>query len=419
MSCKALALLSAVLLTACATDAPPPSTSARGADIILRSTTTVVRGEVPRNATLDSVLRGHGLASDAVQQVIDVARTAFDPRRLRSLQPYALARNIDGALKYFEYEIDAESFLRISAADEGAGDVSLRAEVLPIPKTLQHDTARGDIDEDTPSLFASIEANGERAELAIELARVFSGEIDFNSGLQPGDRFSVAFERFIREGRPASYGHITAAEFQNDGRVLRAIRFTPPGGEPAYYDERGRSLRRFFLQSPLKFEPRITSGFSRRRIHPVLHTARAHNGVDYAAPPGAEVIAIAAGTVVSTTYDGTNGRMVKLRHSSGYESAYLHLSAFGSGIRAGVRVAQGQTIGRVGSTGLATGPHLHYALRKNGTFVNPLREHRNVPPGEPVPDAARAAFEAVRDQALSQLGVMREKTPSVLATAQR
>ena len=433
MSREALALLSAVLLAACTTDAPPPSpsASARGTDIILRSTTTVVRGEVPRNATLDSVLRGHGLASDAVQRVIDVARTVFDPRRLRSLQPYALARSLDGALKYFEYEIDTDSFLRVAevkdtgcdfqgtAADNDTRCPELRAEVLPIPKTLQYATASGAIDEDTPSLFASIEARGERAELAIELARVFSGEIDFNSGLQPGDRFSVAFERFIREGRPASYGQITAAEFQNDGRVLRAIRFTPPGGEPAYYDEQGRSLRRFFLQSPLKFEPRITSGFSRRRIHPVLHTARAHNGVDYGAPHGAEVIAIAAGTVVSVTSDRTNGRMVKLRHSSGYESAYLHLSAFASGIRAGARVVQGQTIGRVGSTGLATGPHLHYALRKNGAFVNPLREHRNVPPGEPVPAAARAAFETARDQALTQLGVTAGKTPSVVTSAQR
>jgi murein DD-endopeptidase MepM/ murein hydrolase activator NlpD len=409
----AWALLTAVLLASCGTaDAPPRPASASASDVVLRSNTTIVRGEVPRNATLDTMLRGHGLAADAVQQIVSVARTVFDPRRLRSLQPYALARTLDGALKYFEYEIDGDSFLRIAPDRKTAGE--LRAEVLPIPKTLQYATAGGAIDAETPSLFESIESAGERPELAMALARVFGGEIDFNTGLQPGDRYSVAFERFVREGRPPSYGEVTAAEFQNDGRVLRAIRFTPPGGEPAYFDEHGRSLRRFFLQSPLRFDPRITSRFSLRRMHPVLRTARAHRGVDYGAPHGAEVIAIASGSVVSTTFDNTNGRMVRLRHASGYESSYLHLSAFGSGIRGGVRVSQGQTIGRVGSTGLATGPHLHYALRKNGVFVDPLREHRNVPPGEPVPAAAMAAFEAVRDAALAQLDVTLERTPAVV-----
>jgi murein DD-endopeptidase MepM/ murein hydrolase activator NlpD len=139
-------------------------------------------------------------------------------------------------------------------------------------------------------------------------------------------------------------------------------------------------------------------------MHPVLHTARAHRGVDYAAPSGAPVVAIAAGRVVSATFDRANGRMVRLRHSSGYESYYLHLSAFAPGIRAGVSVGQGETVGRVGATGLATGPHLHYGLKKNGVFVNPLREHRNLPPGDPVPSSALAIFQAARDSALAALG---------------
>jgi murein DD-endopeptidase MepM/ murein hydrolase activator NlpD len=412
------ACLFAVLLAACGTSNPPPRPgSASTSDIVLRSNTTVVRGEVPSNATLDSMLRGHGLAADAVHQIVSVARTVFDPRRLRSLQPYALARTLDGALKYFEYEIDGDSFLRIAPDRKTDGD--LRAEVLPIPKTLHLATASGAIDAETPSLFESIQSTGERPELAMAMARVFAGEIDFNTELQSGDRYTVAFERFIREGRPPSYGEVTAAEFRNDGRIVRAIRFTPPGGEPGYFDDQGRSLRRFFLKSPLKFEPRITSRFSLRRMHPVLHTARAHRGVDYGAPHGAEVIAIAAGTVISTTFDNTNGRMVRLRHPSGYESLYLHLSAFGPGIRAGVRVAQGRTIGRVGSTGLATGPHLHYGLKKNGVFVNPVVEHRNMPPGEPVPASAMAAFESVRDAALAQLGVSLEPTPAVVVASRQ
>ena len=393
-------LVMAVLAAGCASDAPPISGSALTADIVLGKDPTVIRGEVPRSATLDSMLRDHGLAAEAVHQVVAVARTVFDPRRLRSLQPYVLARTIDGAFRFFEYEIDADSFLRVI---RDGGTAGLRAEVLPIPKTLQHARAEGVIDAETPSLFESIEAAGERADLALALAAVFSGEIDFNTELQPGDRYAVAFERFVRDGRPNSYGVVSAAEFQNDGRVLRAIRFTPPGGEAGYFDEQGRSLKRFFLKSPLKFEPRITSRFSRRRMHPVLQVARAHNGVDYAAPEGAEVISVAAGTVVSATFDNSNGRMVRVRHPQGYESAYLHLSAFGPGIRSGVRISQGQTVGRVGSTGLATGPHLHYALRKNGAFVNPVTEHRNMPPGDPVPAAAVPAFERARDEALSVL----------------
>jgi murein DD-endopeptidase MepM/ murein hydrolase activator NlpD len=153
-------------------------------------------------------------------------------------------------------------------------------------------------------------------------------------------------------------------------------------------------------------------------MHPVLRTARAHRGVDYGAPTGAPVVAVAGGTVVSATFDNANGRMVRLRHSSGYESYYLHLSAFGAGIRRGARVDQGQTIGRVGSTGLATGPHLHYGLQKNGAWVDPLREHRNMPPGDPVPASAMQAFEAARDEALAQLGeAISPRTPAVARTS--
>ena len=165
----------------------------------------------------------------------------------------------------------------------------------------------------------------------------------------------------------------------------------------------GRSLRRFFLRSPLKFDPRITSRYSSSRFHPVLQRPRAHRGVDYGAPTGAPVIAVATGTVVSATSDSVNGRMVRIRHGSGYDSYYLHLSAFAQGVRRGARVDQGQTIGLVGSTGLATGPHLHYGLQKNGAWVDPLREHRNMPPGDPVPAAAMEAFRVVSEPALAAL----------------
>ncbi len=279
----------------------------------------------------------------------------------------------------------------------------LSAAVLPIPRERHEALAAGSINEDTPSLFAAMQAAGEQPELALAMAEIFAGEVDFNTELQPGDRFGLAFEKFTRHARPSTYGEIAAAELQNEDRLLRAIRFTPPNGSPDYYDEQGRSLRRFFLRSPLKFEPRITSGFSRGRFHPVLNTRRPHLGIDYGAPTGAPVVAVAAGRVVSTTFDGASGRMVRLRHAGGYDTYYLHLSGFAQGIRTGAAVSQGQVIGRVGSSGLATGPHLDYRVRKDGVFVNPVRVHASMPPGEPVPPAARAAFEAQRDRVLERL----------------
>jgi murein DD-endopeptidase MepM/ murein hydrolase activator NlpD len=404
---------------ACASgEAPPPAPrSTERADIFLTPDTELIRGLVPRNTTLETLLRSHGLAAEAVQGVIAAARTAFDPRRLRASQPFVLLRTIEGELRRFEYEVDSDSFLRV---DRERPDAALAAALVPIPKTREEVVAGGSIDDVTPSLFQAMEAAGEGPDLSIAMAQIFSGEIDFNTELRQGDRFGVVFEKFTREGRPSTYGEILAAEFHNDGRVVRAISFTPPGGKPGYYDERGRSLRRFFLRSPLKFEPRITSGFSRRRFHPVLHTYRAHLGIDYGAPTGAPVVAVANGTVISATYDRANGRMVRLKHAGGYETYYLHLSAFGAGIRAGARVSQGQVIGRVGSTGLATAAHLDYRLRKNGVFVNPLTEHRRMPPGDPVPAAALAAFEEARDRALELLDDAMERAdsvPEVVATA--
>jgi murein DD-endopeptidase MepM/ murein hydrolase activator NlpD len=399
------ALLLAACAAACGTSVPAAPVPAF-ADIVLTPDTALVRGLVPERTTLDEMLRAEGLAAGVVTGAVDAIRDVFDPRRLRASQPFVLLRTLDGRLREFEYDIDPDSLLRVEPVAAGAEE--LRAEVMAIPKTLEQGTAAGSIDDATPSLFEAMDAAGERPELTIALAQIFAGEIDFNTEVQPGDRFALAFERFVRESRPSTYGEITAAEFQNEGRVIRAIRFTSPDGRPGYFDEQGRSLRRFFLRSPLRFEPRITSRFSARRLHPILHTTRAHRGVDYGAPTGAPVVAVASGTVVSATYDEANGRMVRLRHPSGYESYYLHLSAFAPGVRRGARIDQGEMIGRVGATGLATGPHLHYGLQKDGRWVDPLREHRNMPPGEPVPAPALEAFRAVRDAALGALDVVRD-----------
>lgn len=395
-------LVVAALAAACAREAPRPAVH-RLADIELKAETVIVEARVPHAATLDSLLRQEQLSTDIVQAAIEAARGVFNPRQLRSDRPYRLVRTLDGLLREFEYQIDADRFLRIISRTRERPAL-LIAEVLPYEKQTEVVAVRGRIDDDHSSVIAAMDETGETVQLAMSLAEVFSGEIDFDSDLQPGDTFDILVEKSRHDGEFSGYGAILAARFMTDGRDLRALRWVDPGsGKAAFYDENGRSLKRFFLRTPLRFEPRVTSGFSRHRLHPVFRTYRAHLGIDYGAPAGAPVVAVASGTVISAGRSGGSGNMVRIRHASGYESYYLHLSAFGKGVRAGAHVDQGQLIGRVGSTGTATGAHLDYRLKKNGVFVNPLAEHRRLPPGEPIAPAQLAAFRAQRDQTLQQL----------------
>ena len=380
---------------------PAPSAVKHLTDITLSPEVEVIEARVPRNATLAGLLRAHELSQEIVTAVVEQAHNVFDLRRLRADHPYRLVRTFDGLLRRFEYHIDTDKFLRVVHTSDAP--VLVEAEVVPYAKQRARVSLRGTIDADRPSLVAAVAGSGETVELAITLAEVFSGDIDFYNDLRRGDRFELLFERELRERRYAGYGDVLAAEFENDGRRLRAFRYAVPGKAPGYYDEQGRSQRRFFLRSPLRFEPRITSGFSYRRRHPVLGGYRPHLGVDYAAPRGTPVVSVASGTVVSAGRSGGSGLMVRLRHTNGYETYYLHLSATAQGVRRGAHVAQGQLIGRVGATGLATGPHLDYRLRQNGVFVNPLLVHRSLPPGEPIPEEFLSDFEAVRDQALAEL----------------
>ncbi|HYT77037.1 MAG TPA: M23 family metallopeptidase, partial [Vicinamibacterales bacterium] len=229
-----------------------------------------------------------------------------------------------------------------------------------------------------------------------------------------------------RDGQFANYGPILGASIVVDGRTLRAFRWIDSGArKAAYYDETGRSLRRFFLKSPLKFEPRVTSGFSTHRIHPIDRVVKAHLGVDYGAPLGSSVVAVASGGVVSAGFSGGGGNTVHLKHAGGFETYYLHLSAFGPGVRVGARVAQGQLIGRVGMTGSATGPHLDYRIKKGGVFVNPVAVHSRQAPGEPIPTVQLAAFKSSRDMLLARLsatllaGAPRQKPDAVVAVRSR
>lgn len=389
-----------LLLAACA----PPEPATRAApDVYLPRESETIVAKVPRHATLDSLLRAHRLQERFVVDAVAAARDVFDPRQLRADRPYRLVRSLDGLLREFEYQIDADRFLRIVNLDRARPAV-LDAQVLRYDKRVELIAIDARIDAAHASLIASIDGAGEQIQLALDLAEVFSGQVDFQTDLQPGDSFRVLFEKSSHDGQFAGYGAILGASIAVDGRRLQAFRWQDPAtGKAGYYDENGRSLRRFLLKSPLKFEPRVTSGFTTRRLHPIDRVFKAHLGVDYGAPTGSSVVSVAAGVVVSAAYSGAGGKMVHVKHQGGVETYYLHLSAFAPGIRPGAHVAQGQLVGRVGMTGSATGPHLDYRLKRNGVFVNPISVHARQAPGDPIPAVQLASFKAARQGRLALL----------------
>jgi murein DD-endopeptidase MepM/ murein hydrolase activator NlpD len=408
---------------------PAPPVDVRESDVELAPDTDRITGVVPNGTTLGALLAGHEVIESDRLALVAAIQDVFDVRRVRAGQPFVIDRLFDGRVRAFEYEVDGDWRVAARAAMEPATDSTRRVadgldapvlasfEIQPEPvflawieaieKDIELTAVEGEITRAQPSLTQALDAAGERLDLALALADVFSGEIDFSSELQPGDRFRLVVERQSREGAHTGYGPILSAEFVASGRALQAYRFAVADGKPAYYDAEGRSLKRFFLKSPLKFEPRITSRFSSARRHPILNYTRAHNGVDYSAPTGAPVVTVAPGVVTLAGWTGGGGRTVRVRHANGYESEYLHLSAIT--VRGGARVSQGEIVGRVGATGLATGPHLHYGLRRNGRYVNPVVEHRNMPPGDPVPAAELAVFSLERDRLFSLFSTARPK----------
>ncbi len=247
------------------------------------------------------------------------------------------------------------------------------------------------------SLFGATDAAGIPDSVAIQLADIFGGDIDFHRDLRKGDRFSVIFESISHLGKMVRTGRILAAEFVNGGRAYRAVWFDGSDGKGGYYTADGKNIRKTFLRSPLEFS-RVTSGFSSGRFHPVLKEMRAHRGVDYGAPTGTRVRSTGDGVVEVAGRQGGYGNVIILRHQSQYQTVYGHLSGFAAGIRKGTRVAQGDVIGYVGATGLATGPHLHYEFRVDGVYRNPLA--MVLPSAPPL--------------AANQMGLFRERTQDVI-----
>lgn len=244
------------------------------------------------------------------------------------------------------------------------------------------------------------------------LSEVYQWRIDFYRDVQPGDAYRMAAELEVRPDGSVRAVRVLAAEFRNRDRVLSAIRFEPPDSEPNYYDENGESVRRAFLLAPLDFR-RVTSSFSRRRFHPVLRRYRAHTGTDYGAPVGTPVRTTGDGVVNRAGWWGGYGRAIEIRHANGFVTRYAHLSRIG--VRPGQRVVQGEVIGRVGSTGMATAPHLHYEFLQRGRYRNPTA--LNLPPAEPVEERLMPAFSVERDRLLAVLEPVALPTTSRLADA--
>ena len=255
------------------------------------------------------------------------------------------------------------------------------------------------------SLFAATDAAGLPDAVAMQLADIFSTDIDFHRGLRRGDLFSVVYEMFHDRGEPVRAGRVLAAEFINVGRLYRAVYYQYDEKRGGYYTPDGRNIRKAFLRSPLELS-RVTSGFTNSRFHPILGQWRAHRGIDYAAPHGTRVKATGDGVVEFAGRDHRGyGNLVVLRHQSRYTTWYGHLSGFTKGTRKGVRVAQSETIGYVGATGLATGPHLHYEFRINDVHQNPLRVV--VPAAPPISPDQKAAFDVAAEPLVQRLKLLR------------
>jgi murein DD-endopeptidase MepM/ murein hydrolase activator NlpD len=254
------------------------------------------------------------------------------------------------------------------------------------------------------SLFGATDAAGLSDAVATQIADIFSTDIDFHRDLRKGDRFSVVYEVFYHDGEPVKTGRVLSAEFINQGKSYQAVYFQYADGQGGYYTLDGKNLRKQFLRSPLEFS-RITSGFTNARLHPVLQTWRAHKGVDYGAPTGTRVKATADGVIEFAGRRGGYGNLIVLHHQSKFTTYYGHLSGFAKGLRKGRRVMQGDVIGYVGATGLATGPHLHYEFHVNNVSQNPLRIA--MPSAPPITPEQKPKFEQAAKSYAQRLDLLR------------
>jgi murein DD-endopeptidase MepM/ murein hydrolase activator NlpD len=342
---------------------------------------------MPRGENFAGALQQFGLTASEVNDATAAAQRAYNLRRLRAGNSITVGRSVEGTLREINYKIDADRMLHIVPQAQG-----FSAEVKEIPTHLEVAVVSGRLED---SLFNAVEDAGESAEVAMRMAQIFGYDLDFYTDPRRGDTFRLVLEKKKYErGETAGYGRILAAEYVNGRRKYQALLFHDPSGRAAYYTADGKSLQKAFLRSPLKFGAPVTSHFSKARFHPILKTVRAHLGTDYGAPTGTPVQTIGSGRVMFAGRKGGDGNMVHVAHSNGYETYYLHLSRIY--VRAGERVEIGKTIGLVGMTGLATGPHLDFRILQKGQFRN--FETLGLPPSDPVSKRDWTEFAAVRER---------------------
>jgi len=356
-----------------------------------------------RNENITEALTRHGLSREQVLDLVQSARPVYNLGKViagREFQLNFWART--GEFNDFNYAIDDDRYLTIYRDGE---------RFVPLLKNFQYElrteSVRGTIRD---SLFLSVTEIGEQEQFAVDLSEIFAWDVDFYTEIQEGDSFRVLFEKKYLDGEFVRYGRILAAELSIQNKKFAAFRF-----QNEYYDSNGKALRKSFLKSPLKFT-RISSRFTGARRHPILRVVRAHYGVDYAAPAGTPVVAVASGRVTAAGWDGGFGRSVRIRHDRGLESVYSHLSRIE--VVRGENVAQGERVGLVGATGLATGPHLDFRILENNKYINPTK--RIVPAAPPVSPAQLAGFVALRDGLRAQLdklpGVAEDENPPASAS---
>jgi len=340
--------------------------------------------------TISSLL-GDYFSPQEIHELNKRSKKVFPFTRICAGQPYKICLT-DNQFESFTYEIDDEKQLIIRSGDELP-----IIEKVDIEYQLEQELVRSTIES---SLFEAVADIGESSELAIRLADIFAWDIDFIRDIRVGDTFQALVEKRYREGNPAGYGKILAAEFVNRGETYRAIYFQDGDKSPSYYNPDGKSVRKAFLKAPLSFS-RISSGFSMKRFHPITKTWKSHPAIDYAAPRGTPIKTIGDGTITRIGYTRGNGNFIEIRHNNSYTTLYLHMSKFARKMSKGKKVVQGQVIGYVGSTGLATGPHLCFRMRKNGAPVNPYKV--KVPASKPVSQENLALFKALVEPLVVQL----------------
>ncbi len=363
-------------------DGAKPESSERISDPPRKNQT--IEGVIGRGETMFDIFKKNGLDFSQLHDLKNATAKVYRLRDIRPGRPYNIMLDSDNNVVSLSYRIDDRATLDVTREESG-----FQAEKVLVDYEVREARLGGVIES---SLVAALGEDGRSSALALDLSDIFSWDIDFTTDIRKGDVYRVVVEELWLNGEFRRYGEVLSAEFENAGTLHRAYRFEVDG-RTGYYDDRGNSVRRAFLKAPLSYR-RISSRFSRSRFHPVLKRRRPHLGVDYVAPRGTPVSAIGDGTVRFAGWKGANGRLVVLRHPMGYTTCYGHLSGIARGIRRGARVAQGDLIGYVGSTGRATGPHLHFQMTRHGRILNPLSVQ--LPRGQGIPNDRMEAFRDFR-----------------------